>query len=188
MSQQLVFDDIWQVLFSLSAMHTHVSFPMRQRGNHLSSWQIGFLKLAQSFVLRIAPTSSRDCVWVSDSFWLKVASAPGSLARVPSVAMTSFHFRQVLPTVGPLGLKVSSSPSIRNLPESKKKNPCRLIVMFRQIPTRFKGSVSWGCLPTGKNTHQRTSRLPDEPSSVGGCDVIMVAKCGSPLTGQLALV
>src|ERR1700686_2646180 len=173
---------------SLLGMHTHVSFPVRQRGNHLSRWQIGFLKLAQSFVLRIAPTSSRHCALVSDSLWLKDASAPGSLASVPSVAMTSFHFRQVLATVVLLGLKSSSSPSTRNLSESKKKNPCKLIVMFRRIPTRFKGSVSCGCLPTGKNTHQRTSRLPEEPSSFAGCDVMMVAKCGSPLTGQLALV
>src|SRR5215472_10534717 len=138
-------------------MLTHDSLPEVQRGNHSSSLHIAFLKLAQSLVLRMASASSRHCTLVNDSLWQKAVSAPGSLARVPSVAITSFHFRQLFATVAPLGLKSSSKPSMRNLSESKKKNPCRLIVMFVRILVKLTGSASWGCLPTGKKTHQRTS-------------------------------
>ena len=42
-----------------------------------------------------------------------------------------------------------------------------------------------GCLPTGKKTHHRTSRLPNNSCYRTERQAISVAKCGSPLTGRL---
>src|SRR5690349_16738717 len=110
--------------------------------------------------------------------------ALGRHRRAPCAATIWFHSTHDLLDVEPVWLKPFSRPSIRNRSESRKKKPCRLTVMWREILVNLTNDVPGGCWPTGKKTHQRTFKKPRTSCASIESEVITVAKCGFPFALQ----